>query len=180
MIRYAFLLSFLLASSAAWAEDAVERPDEAYIERIAEGHRLYANGAYQEALGAYRAALGETPNDPMATYLVGCAQRALGQLDEALATFRTTARIAGADEAAMHARALFNVALVLEQRRDFVAAGEAWQVYIAYAESHQNVPTYVANARQRLAALQRLEELDTAYAPVRQRIADRAANASSD
>ncbi len=180
MIRFVIVLSCLLVSSLAWAEDAAERVDEEYIERIAEGHRLYSNGAHQEALRAYRAALEEIPNDPMATYLVGCAQRALGQLDEALATFRSVVRLAGADDAAMHARALFNVALVQEARRDLVAATEAWQVYIAYAESHQNVPTYVANARQRLEAIQRVQELDTAYAPVRQRIADRAASEGSD
>lgn len=176
MIRFTIFLSIVLSSSLAWAEEAgeAEEPtDRVYNERIQEGHRLYTNRVYQEALGAYQAALAERPNDPMAIYLIGCAQRALEQWDEALASFQRAARLAGADDPALHARALMNVALVHEAQNRLTEAAEAWQVYIAYAESHQDVPTYVPNARERLEVIQAYQDLDTAYTVVRRRIRER-------
>ena len=152
--------------------------DSAYLERIVEGHRLFTNNERDRALRAYRDALEARPDDARATYYVACSLRATGELQEALETFRRAASLAGDDDA-LHAHALFNVALVLEALRDLPAAQEAWRAYIAFAESHQNVATYVANARQRLEAITAVQELDTAYQPVRQRIAERAAHANS-
>lgn len=172
----------LLSCSVAWAEDA-EQPQEeqsAYLQRLVEGHRLFANNEHEAALRAYQAALEERADDAMATYLIGCAHRAMGSLDDALAAFQEAARLAGEPEAALQARALFNVAMVQEARRELEAAREAWRAYIAFAESHQSVPTYAENARQRLGVITAVEELDAAYAPVRQRIAERQASEASE
>jgi tetratricopeptide (TPR) repeat protein len=171
--RLVIAVAVVLAGPVAWAEDAASRrADQAYMSHISEGHELFTNGSHDAALRAYREALTERRDDAAATYFIACAQRALGQNDEALASFRRAAQLAGSDDEALHARALMNVALVQELRRDLVAAAEAWQVYVAYAETHQRVPTYVANARQRLEAIQRVQELDTTYDAVRQRIAE--------
>jgi len=117
----------------------------------------------------------------MATYLIGCAQRAQGQMSQALESFQRAARLSGGDQVALHARALMNVALVSEAQNtsdhdNLAVAAEAWQVYIAFAEPHQDVPTYVANARQRLEVIRAYQELETAYSAVRQRIAEEPAN----
>jgi tetratricopeptide (TPR) repeat protein len=166
----------MLASSLAWAEDAgdAEREASPYSQHIQEGHRLFVNGSHAEALQAYQSALSEQPNDPMAIYLMGCAQRALSQWSQSLDSFQRAARLAGADDEALHARALMNVALLYEVQNQLSPSIEAWQVYIAYAESHQRVPTYVANARQRLEAIQRVQQLETSYTAVRQRIQEEA------
>jgi tetratricopeptide (TPR) repeat protein len=166
------LLSSILAASTARAEQASAEleAERLYLERLVEGHRLFANNQHDAALRAYTSALEARRDDAFATYLVACTQRAAGTLDEALATMRRAATLAGADDA-LEARALFNVGLIQEARRDLAAAREAWRAYIAFAESHEGLRTYVANARQRLDVITAVEELNAAYEPVRQRIA---------
>lgn len=174
---------FCLVSAVAWAEEAEEGEEEAsetvaYRNHILEGHRLFTNNEHEAALQSYQSALEVQPDDAMAVYLIACAQRATGDLDAALASFQRSASLAGSD-AALEARALMNVAFVQEARRDLPAAREAWQAYITFAEAHQTIPTYVPNARERLDAITAVEELEAAYAPVRQRIEERAASQES-
>lgn len=171
------VLIVLLAASAARAEQASTAParsreDAQYNERIAEGHRLTKNNELPAALRAYQRALEVRRDDAMATYFVACVQRAQGNLDQALASFQEAARLAGDQDPVLNARALMNIAFVREAQRDFTAAREAWRAYVAFIEGHARVPDYTANARQRLDAITTWEELDQAYEPVRQRIAE--------
>lgn len=172
-------ISLVLLSTSAWAEEAeeAESRDTTYVDRLQEGHRLYANNQHEAALTAYQAALDARSGDGYATYFVATTQRAAGNLDEALATFQLALERSNEDDA-LHARVLMNIAFLQEQRREFEAAREAWRAYIEFAEAHQDVATYVSNARQRLDAINAEVELDAAYEPVRQRIAERAASAS--
>lgn len=166
----AFAVVMLLAVPA-FAEEGPGAEVTAYLERIVEGHRLYRNNEHEAALRAYRAALEGRADDPLATFFVGCAQRATGDLDGALATFRRAVELAGDSDASLHAQALWNVAMVQEARRELGEAREAWRAYITYAEAHSRVTTFVANARQRLDAITGVEELEATYVPVRERIA---------
>ncbi len=174
----AVMLSCLLPTLVHAEEAASETTPTEYLQRLVEGHRLFANNEHDGALRAYRGALQAMSDDPLATYLVACSLRATDNLDEALSSFQRAATLSRDDDA-LHARALFNVALVQEARREYEAAREAWRAYIAYAEAHQDITTYVANARQRLDAITAIEELNAAYEPVRQRIAARAASESA-
>jgi tetratricopeptide (TPR) repeat protein len=172
----------LVSSGVASAEQraAEQRPAEParrleavqrFSSSLAEGQRLYANGEHDAALRSFQAALEAVPDDPMATFFVGCAQRAGGDVDAALATFRQLVTLSGERDPAWHARALWNIAMIQEARRDLGAAREAWRAYVAFAEANSRARTYAPNARQRLEAITAIEELDATYAAVRERIA---------
>ncbi len=185
--RFLPFIAVLISTHLAWAEEAGE-PDgggaldlesvRAYGAALAEGHRLYANSQPEAALEAYQRALGVMANDSMATYYSACAQRAAGDLDGAIATFRQAIERGSDGDDATQARALWNIAMIEEGRRSFDAAREAWRAYITFAEAHQSATTYVVNARQRLDAITAIEELDAAYQGVRERIAARAAESA--
>lgn len=174
----ASLAALLLAAPASAPAEEGAGEGARYLQHLVEGHRLYGENQHEAALRAYRSALEVMEDDALATYFVGCAQRAMGDLEEAVASFERAAELAGEGDAALQARALWNVAATQEARRELAAARRAWRAYIAFAESHQRVTTYVANARQRLGAITSVEELDAAYGPVRERIAARAAESS--
>jgi tetratricopeptide (TPR) repeat protein len=169
--------AMVCASSTAWAESA-DTTSEEYTEQINDGHRQFANNDRDAALRAYRRALREGSDNAMATYYIACVQRAEGDFDAALETFQESARLAGESNPSLKARALMNIAFVQEARRDFPAAREAWRAYISFIESHSDVRSYVPNARERIAAITAWEELDAAYAPVRERIQAREAENS--
>lgn len=172
------VVTMILSSSTVWAESSDDESDE-FVEQVTEGHRLFANNEREAALRAYRRALREGSNDAMATYFIACAQRAEGDLDEALESFQSAARLAGDSNAALKVRALMGVAFVQEARRDFAAARAAWRAYIEYAEAHSSARSYIQNARQRLDVITSWEELDAAYGPVRERIQAGEAGSSS-
>ncbi len=175
MRHFAMITSLILCmtSASAWAEQSSADDSEAeYLQRLVEGHRLFGNNEHEAALRAYQAALEARPDDAQATYLIGCVHRAMSNLDEALESFQQAAQFAGEDNAALKARALMNVAFVCESQGELQAAREAWRAYITFAESHSGVTTFISNARQRLDTITNMEELDTAYGPVRQRIAE--------
>ena len=178
MRRIVAIIAMALWAGSAWAEEAASpAPTRSpYPEAIEDGNRLYRSGDHEGALRAYRRALESGENEAMATFFVATAQRATGDLDGALASFRRTVTLAEGDNLAYRARALWNVAMILEARRDFTAAREAYRAYIAFAESQPGVITYAANARQRLDAITAVEELDATYEAVRERIRSRAAS----
>jgi len=168
----------MLWTGVASAEQEGPSPDAvaAYVEATGEGHRLYSNGRYDEAERMYRSAAEALPSDAAALYFVACTQRARGDLEEALETFRAAAERGAESDAALQARALMNIAFIQEARGDLSGARLAWSAYVDFAEGHAGMTTYASNAEQRLSAITAVEELDAAYEAVRQRIAERAAS----
>ena len=146
---------------------------------IQRGHRAFLARDFDTALAAYREAAMATPPVPIAHYFIGAAQHAKGQLDEALESFRTVARLAGDSDPALKAKALMNIAWILEEKQDLAGAREAWLEYKTWCTTHASIPGFPQTADERVAAIEKIQQLDQAYAAVRQRIADRAAQAQN-
>ena len=178
-MRYATVLPLVVmtlvlgpAGADAAPEEATERAGhEVVIQAVQEGHQLVQRRQYAEAIEAYQRAVEAAGPDRWPWYFVACAQRAAGELDDALASFLGVAQAAGENDTALQGRALMNVAWVHESRRDWTAARAAWQSYIAFAEGHAAIERHVATARQRLDVITAIEDLEAAYVDVRQRIA---------
>ena len=146
---------------------------------IQRGHRAFLARDFDTALAAYREAAMATPPVPIAHYFIGAAQHAKGQLDEALESFRTVARLAGDSDPALKAKALMNIAWILEEKQDLAGAREAWLEYRTWCTTHASIAGFPQTADERVAAIEKIQQLDQAYAAVRQRIADRAAQAQN-
>jgi tetratricopeptide (TPR) repeat protein len=142
-------------------------------EAIQRGHRAFQARDFDTALAAYREAAMATPPLPIAHYFVGAAQRAKGQFDEALESFRTASRLAGDADAALKAKALFNIAMTLEVKQDLPAAKEAWLEYKTWCTTHASIPGYPQVADERVAAIDTINQLTQTYQAVRERIAER-------
>ncbi len=147
---------------------------------IQRGHRAFIARDFDTALAAYREAAMATPPLPIAHYFIGSAQRAKGQLDEALESFRTVSRLAGESDAGLKAKALMNVAWTLELKRDLAGAREAWLEYKTWCTTHASIAGFPQTADERVAAIDTIRQLDEAYAAVRQRIAEREQQAAQN
>jgi tetratricopeptide (TPR) repeat protein len=142
-------------------------------EAVQRGHRAFLARDFDTALAAYREAAMSTPPLPIAHYFIGCALRAKQQFDEAIESFRTAARLAGDTDPGLRAKALFNVAMTLELKNTYPQAREAWQEYKAFCTTHAAIACFPAVADGRIAQMTIIDQLEQAYAAVRQRIADR-------
>jgi len=140
---------------------------------IQRGHRAFIARDFDTALAAYREAAMATPPLPIAHYFVGAAQRAKGQFDEALESFRTASRLAGDSDAALKAKALFNIAMTLEAKPDLPGAKEAWLEYKTWCTTHASIPGYPQVADERVAVIEVIQQLNQTYQAVRERIAER-------
>ena len=140
--------------------------------KLARGHDLYKTGNYEGALSAYEQAKSDQPNDPIAYYFIGCALAKLGRFDNAIIALKTMATMAGTRERALHAKALFMVAVVEELQGKRENAKEAWQAYKSYAVTAGDITTFPATAESRLQAFEKVEKLDQEYKIVRERIAN--------
>ncbi|MBN1771400.1 MAG: hypothetical protein JXB32_09075 [Deltaproteobacteria bacterium] len=147
---------------------------------IQRGHRAFLARDFDTALAAYREAAMATPPLPIAHYFIGSAQRAKGQFDEALESFRTVSRLAGETDAGLKAKALMNVAWTLEAKRDLAGAKEAWLEYKTWCTTHASIAGFPQTADERIAAIDTVRQLDETYAAVRQRIAEREQQAAQN
>lgn len=147
---------------------------------IQRGHRAFIARDFDTALAAYREAAMATPPVPITHYFIGAAQRAKGQIDEALESFRTASRLAGDSDAALKAKALMNIAWMLEMKQDLAGAREAWLEYKTWCTTHASIAGFPQTADERVAAIEKIQQLDQAYAAVRQRIAERQAQAAQN
>jgi TolA-binding protein len=149
-----------------------ERTPEAWV-AIQRGNQAFLARDFDTALAAYREAAMSTPPLPIAHYFIGAAQRAKGSFDEAIESFRTAARLAGDGDAGLKAKALFNVAMTLENKQDLASARDAWLEYKTWCTTHASIAGFPQVADERVAVIDAIRELDRVYADVRTRIADR-------
>jgi tetratricopeptide (TPR) repeat protein len=164
----AFVVVFVLLAVPAAA--AAEVPvGMTYDSMLAAGHKLYVDGDAKGALEKYKAAKDADSGKPAAYYFIGAAQAKLGELAEAVASLNTAASIAGDKDVALHAKALFAAAVVLEQKGDWDAAFDAWNKYLGYAQAHTDVPTFADSAKSRIAAIEKRRELAAEGAATRAR-----------
>ncbi|MBI5498726.1 MAG: hypothetical protein HY907_00665 [Deltaproteobacteria bacterium] len=156
-----------------------ERTPAAWV-AIQRGHRAFQARDFDTALAAYREAAMSTPPLTIAHYFIGAAQRAKGSFDEAIESFRTASRLAGDSDPGLKAKALLNIAMTFEAKRDLASAREAWLEYKTWCTTHASIAGYPQIADERVAAIDAVQALDQNYEAVRQRIADRVRQAAED
>ena len=148
---------------------AVQSP---YAAALAKGHAAYRARDYPAAMQAYREAIAADGSDPSGYYFLGEAQIAGGSTVEADASFAAGLRNAGnRDE--LRAKLLFVVADLRERQGKWLEAKKGWEEYAQFLSTHPGVKGYAATATDRTKVADARIDLDTKYAPVRQRIEDR-------
>jgi tetratricopeptide (TPR) repeat protein len=162
----AIVFALLFAPSVAAAGVPVNMT---YDSMLAAGHKLYVGGDAKGALEKYEAAKEAESGKPGAYYFIGAAKAKLGEFDEAIGSLGTAATISGDKDVALHAKALFAIAVVSEQKGDWDAAYDAWNKYLGYAQTHTDVPTFAESAKSRIAAIEKRRELATEGAATRSR-----------
>lgn len=170
------LVAIALAAipSVSFAQDPPRPAASPYALKIQAGSRAVMARDFPGAADAFRQAIQLEPSKPDGYYFLGETQRLGGNLPESIEAFRTCVRMAsqvGSD--AFEGRCLQGIADSLEriEGRGEEARG-AWNDAARFADSHQSNLT-PQNARARVQALDAVAELERAYVPVRQRIAER-------
>jgi hypothetical protein len=151
---------------------AVKSAPSPYAAALAKGHAAYAARDFPAAMQAYREAITHDGSDPSGYYFLGEAQIAGGSTVEADASFAAGLRNAGnRDE--LRAKLLFVVADLRERQGKWLEAKKGWEEYAQFLSTHPGVKGYAATATDRVKVADARIDLDTKYAPVRQRIEDR-------
>jgi tetratricopeptide (TPR) repeat protein len=132
---------------------------------------------YPAAIEAYRTVAAADTRDPLPLYFLGEAQVAAGELDNAEASFGGALAAVGANDD-MHARLLFALAELREQQGKWLDAKRAWEAYGEFASSHPNAKSYATTAAERAKTIGVHLDLETKYAPVKQRAEQRAKDAA--
>jgi tetratricopeptide (TPR) repeat protein len=158
----------LLALIAVPAVAAAQAP-ATYDGLLAAGHKLYLDGDAAGALAKYEEAKSADSGKPAAYYFVGFAKARLGNVEDAISSLGTAATLAGDKDIAMHAKALFSIAVVYDDKGDWDAAFTAWNKYLEYAEAHKDAAVFVDTAKSRIAVIERRRALETEGAAIRSR-----------
>lgn len=144
-------------------------------ERLAAGHMSYKAGDHQAALEAYQQIKEKLPGSAWVYLFVGTAQRALEQWDDALASFKTAATVAGTKDVNLRAKALFNIAATHERRAgeasgpaiDWKNAKVAWAEYLDLATANPAAKVFPETARARIEVIEKRLALWNEYETVR-------------
>jgi len=158
------------APAAAPASAHEVTPFQAAINR---GAQAFHERQFDVAATAFRDAAGRDARSPVPQLLLGAVAQAQGNAANALGAYREAARIAQAEgDDASRARALAAIASVQEGQQRWDDARNAWQEYTTFADGHAQA-TFPAVGRARTEAIGHRATLETEYAPVRERIAER-------
>lgn len=158
------------APAAAPASAHEVTPFQAAINR---GAQAFHDRQLDVAATAFRDAAGRDARSPVPQLLLGAVAQAQGNAANALGAYREAARIAQAEgDDASRARALAAIASVQEGQQRWDDARNAWQEYTTFADGHAQ-SSFPAVGRARTEAIGRRATLETEYAPVRERIAER-------
>jgi cytochrome c-type biogenesis protein CcmH/NrfG len=139
--------------------------------RLTKGHLLFMQSDYQGALSAYMSAKTMEPSVAETYVFIGHTLGKLNQHDDAMVTLTAVSALVENKDDAIQAKALFASAAIEETRGPSEAVKEGWMAYKNYAQTHNNVVTFESTATARLAALEKMQELDKKYQLVRERIA---------
>jgi tetratricopeptide (TPR) repeat protein len=143
-----------------------------YKEACSQGNAKYAARDFPGAVQAYQKAIEIDPNNALAHYYLGEAQLAAGNTMEAEAAWNRASLAANEKDPALRARILFVIADLKERQKKWDEARAAWQVYLDWAAKFPNAGAFPGSGQSRQQAIDSMKKQDTAYAAVRQRIAD--------
>lgn len=139
---------------------------------IAKGHAAFMARDYPGAMSAYKEAIAQDGADPASYYFLGEAQIAGGSTVEADGSFAAGLRYAGGKDD-WRAKLLFVIADLRERQGKWPEAKKAWEEYGQFVSTHPNVKGYAATATERVKVVDARVDLDSKYAPVKQRIEQR-------
>jgi len=142
-----------------------------FMHTCIQGNAKYAARDFPGAIELYRKAIELSPKSPLGHYLLGEAQLASGNLQEAEAAWTRAAQDSSDKEAALRARILFVLADLKERQKKWDDAKAAWQAYLEYATHAPSAGAFPGSAQSRQQVLDTMLKQDKAYEVVRQRIA---------
>jgi tetratricopeptide (TPR) repeat protein len=160
------------AASSASARTGGAKPATSAAAAIARGHAAFTARDYPGAIQAYQEATQRDASDVAAYYFLGEAHLAGGSTAEADASFASGLRYAGGKDD-WRAKLLFAIADLRERQGKWGDARKAWDEYGQFVSTHPNIKGYGASATERAKVVDARAELDTKYAPVKQRIEQR-------
>lgn len=149
-----------------------EPPPKASVEMelLQKGHAAFLIRDYDKAYGYYKQAGEESSKSPAVHYFLGSVHKAKEDYDEAVESFRTAYLMATGKEAAWKGPALVQIAFTHETAKKWDEAKKAWQDYIDYAKGKDPYPNLTSLAEKRIEAIDKMMEMEEAYAPVRKLI----------
>ncbi|HEY6560917.1 MAG TPA: tetratricopeptide repeat protein [Polyangiaceae bacterium] len=177
------LFAALLAGAPSFAQgakkDAGVRRDPKGItgispfwELVKKGDGLFVARDVEGALGVYREALAQEPQNAAGHYRVGQAQLAKGDLKEAGLAYDAALRYAGVNHA-LKAKVLFVLADLAERRKAHDEALSAWTKYEAFIKDQPRAQGHPQTVTERKARLNHYKKLATDSAAVKTRIEKR-------
>lgn len=161
------------------ATDVKYDPDEIvaisqFMETAVKGNEKYVAKDYTAAIDLFKKAVQLAPKNALGPYLLCEAYLASGNMPEAEAAIASAVELAPADpkKAEIKARILFLRADVHERQKKWPEAKAAWQAYVDFASKVTgDAGVYPSSGTSRLAAIQKVIDLEAKYAGVRERIA---------
>lgn len=147
-----------------------------YMETIAKGNERYVAKDSTGAIDTYKKAVQLSPRNPLGHYLLAEAYLAAGNIGEAEAAIQQ-AYEADAKNGVVRSHVLFLRADIAERQKKWDLAKSAWQAYTEHAAKLGDAGVYPQTAAERVRAIQKVVELEKAYAGVRERIAAEKADA---
>lgn len=148
-----------------------------YMETIAKGNERFVAKDHTTAIDTYKKAIQLSPRNPLAHLLLTEAYLATGNLGEAEAAIQQ-AYEADSKNATLRGHVLLARADVFERQKKWDQAKLAWQAYTEHASKlGADAGGYPQTGAERLKAIQKMLDLDKAYAVVRERIAAEKADA---
>lgn len=149
-----------------------------FMERINEGNAAYIARDFPTAISKYQEALKQAPNRALGHYMLGQALLADKKVQEADEAWQNALRFAEKDPV-MKAKVLFVIADLREQQQRWDDAIEAWKAYAQFVGANPNANGYPNTSTERQKALETRKELETKYAKVKERIAQREKDAAA-
>lgn len=151
-----------------------------FMETVAKGNASYVAKDYTAAIDAFKKAILLAPKNALGPYLLAEAYLAAGNMTEADASIASAVDLAPSEpkKAETKARILFLRADIYERQKKWDQAKTAWQTYVDVASKVTgDAGVYPASGQSRIAAIQKVIDLEAKYAGVRERIASDKADA---
>jgi tetratricopeptide (TPR) repeat protein len=149
-----------------------------FMELIAKGSASYVARDYATAVSTFQEAIQKAPNRALGHYMLGQAFLADKKPDQADGAWQTALRYAEKDPV-LRAKTLFVIADLREQQQRWDDALTAWKAYADYVASEANAKGYPATPADRTRVVEKRKELETKYAKVKERIAQREQDAAA-
>ena len=137
---------------------------------LAIGHGFYVTQKFDAAVAQYEKARAREPARAEAYYFIGCVLKSQMKFQEAVSMLASAATVAGQDDIAMNARALFVVATVWEAAKNLEKAKYAWIQYKTFAKLHPEVKPFPDVADAHIAAIDARIKQMADYRAVTERI----------